>query len=120
MKSSNKFFNKYINKSFLITFITIVIGILFVVLGVYLFGTSSDKVVDNVLSGETATSSVFLIILGFIILAISFFINFSSKNSLGKTFDNIKNIEETDDFSDSKKSDISTNPKLILLILTIL
>ncbi|MBX7075910.1 MAG: hypothetical protein K1X33_01180 [Methanobacteriaceae archaeon] len=113
IKKSNELLDKSSNRSFLITIVCIIIGILFIIVGLYLFGTSSDKVVDNVLSGETATSSVFLIIIGFIIIAISGFISLSSKTSMGKTFDDIKDFEDSNYVGPKTEdnSDESSNEK---------
>lgn len=109
IRKSNEILNKSSNKSLFITIGCVILGILLIIAGFYLFGTSSDKVVDNVFSGETATSSVILIILGFIIIAISVFISLSSKTSLGKTFDDIKDIEDPNYIKPKENSQSSEN-----------
>lgn len=91
-------------KSKILMGIGICIGLLFILLGAIMMMGSADRVADNVIFGEKEVFSVFLILIGALLIACSFAYKF-----LGKSFfEGIDNDIETYDktSSDSTKANI--------------
>ena len=99
-----------LNKQQVIRIIGGVIGVIFIVGGVlYIFG-SADRVADNVVSGERAVISAFLVLIGFLIIAGIF-----ARQILARTF--LKNLHEElevaeDESSNKDKSSGNDSSKL--------
>jgi hypothetical protein len=72
------------------------IGILFIMIGTLVFLGNSDKVVDNVISGENSVLSVFIGFIGVIFISLSLLKIFSSRNPFGNVFNVIKDFESED------------------------
>lgn len=109
-----------------------VIGILLVIFGIITLDDISQRVIDNVVSGETSVAAIVLLVLGIIILIVSILKLFNIKtplSDLGDEIDNIvndtttKTTEDTDtDFFDEfdrkemeeefKKFKKSVNPSI--------
>ena len=83
------------NSSLIFTGIGFVLGLLIFIYGLIYYTTASDRVVDNVLSGETAGMAVMIIIIGLIILAFSALSFISSRKSskLMDAFSDIRSID---------------------------
>lgn len=58
----------------------IIISVLLILSGIYLMMSSTEKVADNVVFGEKAVFSVFLILIGILIIAIVFAYKFLNKS----------------------------------------
>lgn len=86
-------------KSNLLVWVGIIIGFLFIVFGAVLIMGSPDRVADNVVFGEKEVFSVFLILIGALIIACSIAYKF-----LGKTF-----FQEADDSTSYDKTDSVKN-----------
>ncbi len=86
------------DSSTILTLAGFVVGLAILILGITYYFSSSDRVVDNVLSGETAGLAIFLIIIGLIIIGFSLLKFFSSSKSslIIDTFNNIKSIDYDD------------------------
>ena len=61
-KQSTKSSFNLMDTSFLFTLLGLIVGIGILVMGILYYSSSSDRVVDNVLSGETAGLAIFIII----------------------------------------------------------
>ena len=83
------------NSSTIISVAGFIVGLAILIIGISYYASSSDRVVDNVLSGETAGLAIFLVIIGFIIIAFSLLKFFSSSKSslIIDTFNSIKSID---------------------------
>ena len=89
------------DKNSIISIVSFIIGLTILLIGITYYASSSDRVVDNVLSGETAGLAIIVAIIGLIIMVFSI-LNFfaSSKSSIIiDTFNSIKNIDY-EDFSE--------------------
>ena len=86
------------DSSTILTIAGFIVGLAILILGVTYYFSSSDRVVDNVLSGETAGLAIFLIIIGLIIIGFSLLKFFSSSKSslIIDTFNSIKSIDYDD------------------------
>ena len=89
------------DSSTILTLVGFIVGLAILILGINYYFSSSDRVVDNVLSGETAGLAIFLVIIGLIIIGFSLLKFFSSSKSslIIDTFNSIKSIDY-DDVSD--------------------
>ncbi len=83
------------DSSTLLTIVGFIVGFAILIIGITYYASSSDRVVDNVLSGETAGLAIFLIIIGLIIIGFSLLKFFSSSKSslIIDTFNSIKSID---------------------------
>ena len=93
-------------KNKILMIIGIIVGILLIIFGVLITMTAStDKIADNVIFGEKEVFSVFLILIGVLLIAISLAYHF-----IGKSFFNRidKEIESYDKES-SEKNNIKTD-----------
>ena len=86
------------DSSTILTIAGFIVGLAILILGITYYFSSSDRVVDNVLSGETAGLAIFLIIIGLIIIGFSLLKFFSSSKSslIIDTFNSIKSIDYDD------------------------
>lgn len=83
------------NSSTIISIVGFIVGLIILLIGITYYASSSDRVVDNVLSGETAGLAIFLVIIGLIIIIFSLLRIFSSSKSslIIDTFNSIKSID---------------------------
>ena len=83
------------DSSTMFTLVGFIVGLAILIIGITYYASSSDRVVDNVLSGETAGLAIFLIIIGLIIIGFSLLKFFSSSKSslIIDTFNSIKSID---------------------------
>lgn len=83
------------DSSTLLTLVGFIVGLAILIIGITYYASSSDRVVDNVLSGETAGLAIFLVIIGLIIIGFSLLKFFSSSKSslIIDTFNSIKSID---------------------------
>ena len=86
------------DSSTIISIVGFIVGLAILLIGITYYASSSDRVVDNVLSGETAGLAIFLVIIGLIVIGFSLLKFFStSKSSLIiDTFNSIKSIDYDD------------------------
>ncbi len=87
--------SKTVDSSFIFSGIGFVVGLVIFIFGLIHYTTASDRVVDNVLSGETAGMAVMIIIIGLIILAFSV-ISFISSRKSSKFMDAFSDIRSID------------------------
>lgn len=87
--------SKSFNSSFVFTGIGFIVGLIIFIYGLIHYTTASDRVVDNVLSGETAGMAVMIIIIGLIIIAFSILSFISSRKSsrFMDAFSDIRSID---------------------------
>ena len=95
------------DSSTLFTILGFLVGLVILLIGITYYASSSDRVVDNVLSGETAGLAIFLVIIGLIIIGFSLLRFFSSSKSslIIDTFNSIKSIDYDEISEDSLTRD---------------
>lgn len=95
------------DSSTLLTILGFLVGLVILIIGITYYASSSDRVVDNVLSGETAGLAIFLVIIGLIIIGFSLLKFFSSSKSslIIDTFNSIKSIDYDEISEDSLTRD---------------
>ncbi|MBR5503606.1 MAG: hypothetical protein IKV87_04105 [Methanobrevibacter sp.] len=96
------------DSSFIITVLSFIVGLGILIIGIFYLGSSSDRVVDNVLSGETAGLAVFLIIIGLLIIGFSVlrFLSLTKADQSSSILDMFKSIRDID-YDDVKEDNIS-------------
>ncbi|AMK16064.1 hypothetical protein [Methanobrevibacter olleyae] len=84
-----------LDSSTILTAVGFIVGLGILIIGISYYASSSDRVVDNVLSGETAGLAIFLIIIGLIIIGFSLlkFLSSSRSSLIIDTFNSIKSID---------------------------
>lgn len=96
------------DSSFIITVLSFIVGLGILIMGIFYLNSSSDRVVDNVLSGETAGLAVFLIIIGLLIIGFSIlrFLSSTKADQSSSMLDMFKSIRDID-YDDVKDDNIS-------------
>ena len=96
------------DSSFIITVLSFIVGLGILIMGIFYLNSSSDRVVDNVLSGETAGLAVFLIIIGLLIIGFSIlrFLSSIKADQSSSMLDMFKSIRDID-YDDVKDDNIS-------------
>ena len=77
----------------ILSILGILIGISLIATAILILLGSSDKVVDNVISGETSASSVLICFIGILFIVLSLLKVFPQKKVFGNIFHTIKNFE---------------------------
>lgn len=96
------------DSSFIITVLSFIVGLGILIMGIFYLNSSSDRVVDNVLSGETAGLAVFLIIIGLLIIGFSIlrFLSSAKADKSSSMLDMFKSIRDID-YDDVQEDNVS-------------
>ncbi len=109
------FLNEKIGKSRILPILGTILGILFIIAGIFVFNSRSDRVIDNVVSGETSFISVVLILIGLLVLIYGIYNLFSLKNpfeGISNSLESVENNDKQDEKTLSKiDDDENTIPK---------
>lgn len=83
-----------------------VLGIILLIISVFIFESRSDRVIDNVVAGETSFIFIIVLVLGFLFLAYGLYRLLDSKNPFEKITRSIDSIQD-----DKKDNNESTKTK---------
>lgn len=89
--------------------ISLVLGIIFLIASVIVFSSGTERIVDNVVSGENNFIVVILIIIGILLIITGIFKIFSLRNPFDSMLESMNTLEESDDDEEDTtipKSDI--------------
>jgi hypothetical protein len=87
----------------ILAIVSTVLGVIFIILSIFIFESRTDRVVDNVVAGETSFMFVVFLILGMLLIIYGVYKLFNIKNP----FDSMtKGIDSIDDEDDDKKDEI--------------
>lgn len=92
-----------------------VLGVVLLIVSVFIFQSRADRVVDNVVAGETSFIFIITLVLGFLFLAYGVYRLLDAKNPFEKitsSIDSIQNDEKTDDKTTETKTE-EPSPKVI-------
>jgi len=105
-KVSEFIYNDFNKKFSLLVMAGLLLGVILIIFGISLMLGDAEKVVDHVASGETGSSSIFVIILGAIILGISILKFFRNAGSVSNVLGNLDDLALLDESTyDDKDSD---------------
>jgi hypothetical protein len=88
----------------------LVLAAIFIILGLVILFGSADKVLDNVVSGERAVTSVFFIIMGLLIIAGIMAPNIIRKTSFDSLFKEVQTVEEDSSSKNQKGTSTKKEP----------
>lgn len=113
----DKFSNIKIGNIYLMGILGIVIGFILILISTFLAFGSSDRVIDNVTSGEANVIAIILLFIGIIILIFSIFKGFSLNNPFGDLAKSIDKLEKNHSDKDKttskeKKNNIPPEPPI--------
>ena len=77
--------------------ISLVLGIIFLIASVIVFSSGTERIVDNVVSGENNFIVVILIIIGILLIITGIFKIFSLRNPFDSMLESMNTLEESDD-----------------------
>ncbi len=89
---------------------SLAIGVLLLIGSAILFATASDRIIDNVSSGERSSAVVLLIIMGILLILFGGYKIFGSKH-LNKLTTSIKNVEEKETFEKPTSKEVLPQAK---------
>lgn len=88
----DQFFNAKIGKTPVLAIVSSVLGIIFIAISIIIFESRSDRVIDNVVSGETNFISVIVLGLGILLLIYGIYKVFNIKSPLNGITESINSI----------------------------
>ncbi|MGN0177098.1 MAG: topoisomerase IV [Methanobrevibacter sp.] len=89
----DQFVNAKIGKTPILSIISSILGIIFIIISMFIFGSRSDRIIDNVTSGETNFISVIVLGLGILLLIYGIYKIFDIKNPLTGITNSINSID---------------------------
>lgn len=101
--------NAKIGRTPVIGMVSAILGLIFIVISAIIFSSRSDKVIDNVISGESTFMSVIFAILGLLLLLYGLYRVIGFKNPLSSISNSIDSIDQ----DNVKKQEPETDEKVI-------
>jgi len=89
--------NFKIGKKPILAIVSLILGIIFIIASVIVFNSGTDRIVDNVVSGENNFLVVLLIIIGALLIIYGLFKILNVKNPFDSMFDSMNEDEEPDE-----------------------
>ena len=105
------FINAKIGRTPVLAIISSFLGIILVLISIFIFQSRSDRVIDNVVSGETNFISVVVLAVGILLLAYGIFRIFNLKNPITRLTDSINSVDVGNDKKDGEESSEMIIPK---------
>ena len=99
----------------ILAMVSSVLGIIFIIISIFIFNSRSERVVDNVVAGESSFMFVIFLIVGLFLLIFGIYKLFNVKNPFENITSSIDNIDnkKKDKKSDSNTIDEKPSPKEI-------
>ncbi|MDO5859346.1 topoisomerase IV [Methanobrevibacter sp.] len=111
-ESFDNIMNAKIGRTPVLGVVSTILGLIFIVLAAITFNSRSDKIVDNVISGENSFIVVIFIILGLLLLIYGLYRVIGFKNPLSNISNSIDSIENEDqNESEKMENDENIIPK---------
>ena len=89
--------NAKIGRTPILAILSTILGLLLVLISAFIFQSRSDRVIDNVVSGETNFISVIVLAIGILLLIYGFYKIFGIKNPIGGITDSINSIDRSNE-----------------------
>ena len=99
----------------ILAIVSTVLGIILLIISAFIFESRSDRVIDNVVAGETSFMFIIFVILGLLLLGYGIYRLFNFNNPLSKMTDSINSIDndKKDDDKDNETPTEKPSPKVI-------
>lgn len=106
------FVNAKIGKTPILAIASSILGVLFILISIFIFQSRSDRVIDNVVSGETNFYVIVVLAIGLLLLVYGVFKIFNIRNPITGITDSINNIDlNNDDNAEREKPNEKVIPK---------
>ena len=89
-------FNAKIGRTPIMAFVSSILGLIFILVSVFIFQSRSDRVIDNVVSGETNFISVIVLAIGLLLLIYGLYKMFNIRNPIKGLTESIDSIDNAD------------------------
>lgn len=96
--------NTKIGKTPIYGIVSLILGIIFLITSIIVFNSGTERIVDNVVSGETHFITVILLTIGLLLLIFGVYKVFGFKNPIDGLMINIENIDKKQDEEDINKT----------------
>ena len=107
-ESFDSLINAKVGRTPVLAIISAFLGLLFIAISAFVFSSRSDRIIDNVVSGETNFISVIFLIFGLLFLIYGAYKILGFKNPLENLSNSIDSIEDGDKKNTSPKKDEPT------------
>jgi uncharacterized membrane protein len=94
----------------ILAIVSLVLGIIFIISSIIVFNAGTDRLVDNVVSGENRGLVVFLIFIGILLIIYGIYKIFNFKNPFESMFESMEE-NETNELIKSEEKEEPTIPK---------
>lgn len=110
-ESFDNIMNAKIGRTPVLGVVSTILGLIFIVIAAITFSSRSDRVIDNVISGENSFISVIFILFGLLLLVYGLYKVFGFKNPLSNISNSIDSIENENESEPMEKEDENIIPK---------
>jgi hypothetical protein len=86
--------NTKIGKKPILAFVSLILGIIFIIASILVYNAGTDRIVDNVVSGENHFIMVVLILIGLLLIIYGIYKIFNIKSPFDNMIESINNLEE--------------------------
>ena len=107
------FINAKIGRTPILAIVSTILGILLVLISIFIFQSRSDRVIDNVVSGETNFYFVIVLGIGILLLIYGIYKIFGLKNPISGITDSINSIDSGNAGKDSKDAKDQSSEMII-------
>lgn len=98
--------NAKIGKTPVLAIVSSILGVLLIITSVFVYNSGTDRIIDNVVSGETTFIMVILLIIGLLLLIYGLYRIFNFKNPLENMVSSIDSID-----NEEKKEEVKNTPE---------
>ena len=88
----------------ILAIVSTVLGVILLIISAFIFQSRSDRVIDNVVAGETSFIFIIFLILGLLLLGYGIYRLFNINNPLSRMTDSIDSIEKDKDDDDKTET----------------
>lgn len=97
----------------ILAIVSTVLGVILLIISAFIFQSRSDRVIDNVVAGETSFIFIIFLILGLLLLGYGIYRLFNISNPLSRMTDSIDSIEKDKDDDKTETPKEKPSPKVI-------
>lgn len=91
----------------ILSIVSLILGVILIGISIFVFRSRSDRVIDNVVSGETSFTFIIFLIIGILLVIYGIYRLFNIKNPIDK----LTNSMDSDNDKDDEKDDTTPTPE---------